>query len=46
MMDAALRAGRGARGHDAVLLVGDAPYYERFGFSADRDRRPLAAGSL
>jgi predicted N-acetyltransferase YhbS len=24
------------RGHKAVLLVGDAPYYERFGFSARR----------
>lgn len=23
-------------GHKAVLLVGDAPYYERFGFSTDR----------
>jgi predicted N-acetyltransferase YhbS len=23
-------------GHGAVLLVGDAPYYERFGFSADK----------
>ncbi|GLS43675.1 GNAT family N-acetyltransferase [Methylobacterium brachythecii] len=23
-------------GHAAVLLVGDAPYYERFGFSADK----------
>ncbi len=23
-------------GHKAVLLVGDAPYYERFGFSSDR----------
>jgi predicted N-acetyltransferase YhbS len=23
-----------ARGHDAVLLLGDAPYYARFGFSA------------
>ncbi|MGA0596771.1 GNAT family N-acetyltransferase [Enterovirga sp. CN4-39] len=22
-------------GHDAVILVGDAPYYERFGFSAE-----------
>jgi predicted N-acetyltransferase YhbS len=22
------------RGHDAVVLVGDAPYYQRFGFSA------------
>jgi predicted N-acetyltransferase YhbS len=24
------------RGHAAVLLVGDAPYYARFGFSADK----------
>ena len=24
----------GRRGHDALLLVGDAPYYQRFGFSA------------
>jgi predicted N-acetyltransferase YhbS len=24
-----------ARGHEAVLLVGDAPYYERFGFSQE-----------
>ena len=24
------------RGHRAILLVGDAPYYARFGFSADR----------
>jgi predicted N-acetyltransferase YhbS len=23
------------RGHGAILLVGDAPYYSRFGFSAD-----------
>jgi predicted N-acetyltransferase YhbS len=23
----------GRRGHDAVILVGDAPYYQRFGFS-------------
>ncbi|MGZ8309767.1 MAG: GNAT family N-acetyltransferase, partial [Rhodoplanes sp.] len=26
----------GARGHAAVLLVGDAPYYARFGFSAEK----------
>jgi predicted N-acetyltransferase YhbS len=26
------------RGHGAVLLVGDAPYYERFGFSGDLTR--------
>jgi predicted N-acetyltransferase YhbS len=25
-----------ARGHKAVLLVGDAPYYERFGFSTGK----------
>jgi predicted N-acetyltransferase YhbS len=31
----ALRAAREA-GHAAVLLVGDAPYYGRFGFSADK----------
>lgn len=28
-----------ARGHAAVLLVGDAPYYGRFGFSADKTGR-------
>jgi predicted N-acetyltransferase YhbS len=26
------------RGHHSVLLVGDAPYYGRFGFTADRTR--------
>ncbi len=26
------------RGHEVVLLVGDAPYYARFGFSADLTR--------
>ena len=33
-----LRAIEKARryGHGAILLVGDAPYYERFGFSADK----------
>ena len=25
-----------ARGHRAVLLLGDAPYYARFGFSAEK----------
>ncbi|MGZ9021038.1 MAG: GNAT family N-acetyltransferase [Rhodoplanes sp.] len=29
-------AAAGARGHAAVLLVGDAPYYARFGFSAEK----------
>ena len=25
-----------SRGHGAILLVGDAPYYERFGFSSEK----------
>jgi predicted N-acetyltransferase YhbS len=33
LMDQALAAAR-ARGHGAVILLGDAPYYARFGFSA------------
>ncbi|MFG1419414.1 N-acetyltransferase [Xanthobacter sp. V0B-10] len=33
LMHAALDAAR-AKGHGAVVLVGDAPYYARFGFSA------------
>jgi predicted N-acetyltransferase YhbS len=33
LMDHALAAA-GARGHRAVILLGDAPYYARFGFSA------------
>ena len=32
-----------ARGHGAVLLVGDAPYYGRFGFSAARTERAAVA---
>ena len=37
------------RGHGAILLVGDAPYYGRFGFSAEKtglagDARSLPAG--
>ena len=35
LMRHALAAAR-ARGHRAVLLLGDAPYYARFGFSADK----------
>jgi predicted N-acetyltransferase YhbS len=34
MREALARAGQ--LGHKAVLLVGDAPYYERFGFSTER----------
>ena len=35
LMQRALRSARTA-GHRAVLLVGDAPYYGRFGFSAEK----------
>ncbi|MFH3479979.1 GNAT family N-acetyltransferase [Xanthobacter variabilis] len=35
LMRTALDAAR-ARGHGAVVLVGDAPYYARFGFSAQK----------
>lgn len=35
LMQQALAAAR-ARGHDAVILLGDAPYYVRFGFSAEK----------
>jgi predicted N-acetyltransferase YhbS len=35
LMVRALAAAR-ARGHRAVILLGDAPYYARFGFSADK----------
>jgi predicted N-acetyltransferase YhbS len=33
-----------ARGHGAVLLLGDAPYYARFGFSARRTAELSLAG--
>jgi predicted N-acetyltransferase YhbS len=39
LMERALDVAR-ARGHGAVILLGDAPYYSRFGFS------PLRTGSL
>src|SRR5262249_41596279 len=35
LMDQALAAAT-ARGHRAVILLGDAPYYARFGFSAQK----------
>ena len=35
LMDHALAAAK-ARGHRAVILLGDAPYYARFGFSGDK----------
>ncbi len=33
-----------ARGHGAILLVGDAPYYERFGFFADKTQHLVMPG--
>jgi predicted N-acetyltransferase YhbS len=38
LMDHALAAAT-ARGHRAVILLGDAPYYARFGFSLERMAR-------
>jgi predicted N-acetyltransferase YhbS len=35
LMDHALAAAK-TRGHRAVILLGDAPYYARFGFSTDK----------
>ncbi len=32
------------RGHEAILLVGDAPYYVRFGFAASPTRRLVLPG--
>ena len=37
LMDHALAAAK-ARGHRAVILLGDAPYYARFGFSGAKTR--------
>ncbi len=33
-------------GHGAIVLVGDAAYYSRFGFSAAADRRAVDAGPV
>lgn len=43
LMRAALLESR-KRGHGAVLLVGDAPYYERFGFFADKTQHLVMPG--
>jgi predicted N-acetyltransferase YhbS len=32
------------RGHGAILLVGDAPYYERFGFSSEKTATLMMPG--
>ena len=45
LMDHALAAAR-ARGHRAVLLLGDAPYYARFGFSAKKARELALSGAF
>lgn len=42
MREAVKRAAE--RGHGAVLLVGDAPYYARFGFSADKTGHLMMPG--
>ena len=44
LMDHALAAAR-ARGHRAVLLLGDAAYYERFGFSAEKTAELMLPGT-
>jgi hypothetical protein len=43
LMDHALAAAT-ARGHRAVILLGDAPYYGRFGFSATKTRELSLSG--
>ena len=43
LMDHALAAAK-ARGHRAVILLGDAPYYARFGFSAQKTSELLLPG--
>ena len=45
LMDHALAAAS-ARGHRAVLLLGDAPYYARFGFSAEKTRELQLPGAF
>jgi predicted N-acetyltransferase YhbS len=45
LMDHALAAAT-ARGHRAVILLGDAPYYARFGFSAKRTSELSLPGSF
>lgn len=43
LMRAAITEAAG-RGHGAVLLVGDAPYYERFGFCAPKEQHLVMPG--
>jgi predicted N-acetyltransferase YhbS len=45
LMDYALAAAR-SRGHGAVILLGDAPYYARFGFSAEKTGELVLPGAF
>lgn len=45
LMEVAIRRAR-AKGHGAVLLVGDQPYYERFGFSTLHTRSLTLPGPV
>ena len=45
LMDHALAAAK-ARGHRVVVLLGDAPYYARFGFSAAKTRELTLPGAF
>jgi predicted N-acetyltransferase YhbS len=45
LMDHALAAAK-ARGHRAVILLGDAPYYARFGFSAEKTGQLVLPGAF
>jgi predicted N-acetyltransferase YhbS len=45
LMEHALAAAT-ARGHRAVILLGDAPYYARFGFSAAKTSELLLPGAF
>ena len=45
LMDHALAAAK-ARGHRAVILLGDAPYYARFGFSAAKTTELTLPGAF
>src|SRR5215471_6251025 len=45
MMTCALAAAR-TRGHRAVILLGDAPYYSRFGFSAEKTAELMLPGAF
>ena len=45
LMNHALASAK-ARGHDAVILLGDAPYYIRFGFSAEKTGELVLPGAF